>query len=126
MLTRKPILAAIALVAPLVFIAVPTTAEQPEHPCNQDAMLVFDASGSMSGDGWGYGSESANTVPRILKVRAALAKVLPGITRYLRVAHIEHRRCPNPRRADAAYRGSCRSGRGARFSTKARADRLAH
>jgi Ca-activated chloride channel homolog len=88
MLTRKPILAAIALAAPLVLIAVPTTAEQPEHLCNQDAMLVFDASGSMSGDGWGYGSESANTVPRILKVRAALAKVLPGITRYRRVGLI--------------------------------------
>jgi Ca-activated chloride channel family protein len=51
-------------------------------------MLVFDASGSMSGDGWGYGSESANTVPRILKVRAALAKVLPGITRSRRVGLI--------------------------------------
>ena len=41
---------------------MPTCAEEPEHICNQDAMLVFDASGSMSGDGWGYGSESANTV----------------------------------------------------------------
>jgi hypothetical protein len=51
-------------------------------------MLVFDASGSMSGDGWGYGSESANTVPRIQKVRTALAKVLPGITRYRRVGLI--------------------------------------
>ena len=65
---------------------MPTTAEEPV--CNQDAMLVFDASGSMSGDGWGYGSGSANTVPRILKVRAALAKVLPDITRYRRVGLI--------------------------------------
>src|SRR5262249_44598336 len=79
---------AIALAALLVWIPVPTTAEEPEHICNQDAMLVFDASGSMSGDGWGYGSESANTVPRILKVRAALAKVLPGITRSRRVGLI--------------------------------------
>jgi hypothetical protein len=58
---------------------------EPEPICNQDAMLVFDASGSMSGEDWGYGSESANTVTRIERVRAALAKVLPGITRYRRV-----------------------------------------
>src|SRR5262245_9197582 len=77
--------AAIALVL-LVCTAAPPTADEPV--CNQDAMLVFDASGSMSGDGWGYGSESANTVPRILKVRAALAKVLPGITRSRRVGLI--------------------------------------
>src|SRR5215831_20102261 len=79
---------AIALAAIVVCIAITTIAEEPEHICNQDAMLVFDASGSMSGDGWGYGSESANTVPRILKVRAALAKVLPGITRSRRVGLI--------------------------------------
>jgi len=51
-------------------------------------MIVFDASGSMSGDGWGYGSESANTVSRIEKVRSALAKVLPSITRLRRVGLI--------------------------------------
>jgi len=79
--TRNAILAAIASGALLICIAMPTTAEEPV--CNQDAMLVFDA-----GDGWGYGSESANTVPRIQKVRAALAKVLPGITRYRRVGLI--------------------------------------
>ena len=80
--------ASAALTGLLGCIAMPTCAEEPEHICNQDAMLVFDASGSMSGDGWGYGSESANTVPRILKVRAALAKVLPGITHSRRVGLI--------------------------------------
>jgi len=80
--------ASMALAGLLGCIALPIGAKEPEHLCNQDAMLVFDASGSMSGDGWGYGSESANTVPRILKVRAALAKVLPGITRYRRVGLI--------------------------------------
>lgn len=80
--------AAIALAALLVCIALPTTAQEPDHICNQDAILVFDASGSMSGDGWGYGSESPNTVTRIQKVRAALAKVLPGITRSRRVGLI--------------------------------------
>jgi Ca-activated chloride channel family protein len=34
-------------------------------------MIVFDASGLMSGDGWGYGSETAGTVSRLEKVRAA-------------------------------------------------------
>ena len=48
-------------------------------------MLVFDASGSMSGNGWGYGSENPTAVSRIDKVRIALAKVLPRITRGRRV-----------------------------------------
>ena len=81
--------ASVALAGLLGCIAMSICAEeQQERICNQDAMLVFDASGSMSGDGWGYGSESANTVPRILKVRTALAKVLPGITRFRRVGLI--------------------------------------
>jgi Ca-activated chloride channel homolog len=30
------------------------SAEAPDKgPCTEDAMIVFDASGSMSGDGWG-------------------------------------------------------------------------
>jgi Ca-activated chloride channel family protein len=53
-------------------------------------MLVFDASGSMSGNGWGYGSESPTTVSRIDKVRSALTKVLPGITRFRRVGLITY------------------------------------
>ena len=48
-------------------------------------MLVFDASGSMAGNGWGYGSESAHMVSRIDRVRHALGKVLPSITRFRRV-----------------------------------------
>jgi len=56
--------------------------------CTEDAMIVFDASGSMSGDGWGYGSESANTTSRIEKVRSTLAKVLPSITRWRRLGLI--------------------------------------
>ena len=53
-------------------------------------MLVFDASGSMSGDGWGYGSENPTAVSRIDKVRIALAKVLPSITRNRRVGLITY------------------------------------
>ena len=40
-------------------------AEPDKGPCTEDAMIVFDASGSMAGNGWGYGSESAGSVPRI-------------------------------------------------------------
>ena len=56
------------------------SAEEPDKgPCTEDAMIVFDASGSMSGDGWGYGSESAGSVPRIDKVRTAMRDALsPG------------------------------------------------
>ena len=53
-------------------------------------MLVFDASGSMSGNGWGYGSENPTAVSRIDKVRSALAKVLPSVTRFRRVGLITY------------------------------------
>src|SRR5262245_17488645 len=59
-------------------------------PCTEDAMIVFDASGSMSGDGWGYGSETAGTVSRIDKVRAALAEILPSVTKHRRVGLITY------------------------------------
>jgi hypothetical protein len=55
-------------------------------------MLVFDASGSMSGDGWGYGSESPSEVSRMDKVRRSLAKVLPRITKTRRVGLITYAR----------------------------------
>lgn len=34
-------------------------------PCTEDAMLVFDASGSMAGNGWGYGSENPSAISRM-------------------------------------------------------------
>jgi Ca-activated chloride channel family protein len=64
--------------------------QQDNGACNTDAMLVFDASGSMSGDGWGYGSENPTAVSRMDKVRAALAKILPGVTRFRRVGLITY------------------------------------
>ncbi|MEQ1694860.1 MAG: VWA domain-containing protein [Hyphomicrobiaceae bacterium] len=42
--------------------------------CNKDVMFIFDASGSMSGTDW------TNKVPRIDRVRGALAVVLPDVT----------------------------------------------
>ncbi len=53
-------------------------------------MIVFDASGSMAGDGWGYGSESAGSVPRIDKVRSALREILPSVTRFRKVGLITY------------------------------------
>jgi Ca-activated chloride channel homolog len=82
-------LAAIALAVIVAFQVPASRAEEPRPgPCIEDAMIVFDASGSMAGDGWGYGSESANTVSRIDKVRSALAKVLPSASRFRRLGLI--------------------------------------
>ncbi len=63
---------AAALLAPLGLEAA-----EPAPPCDADAMLVFDGSGSMSGnERLGIGS----VVTRIDKVRQALRDVLPAIT----------------------------------------------
>jgi len=64
--------------------------EEAQTPCTEDAMLVFDASGSMSGNGWGYGSENPTAVSRIDKVRFALAEILPRVTRFRRVGLITY------------------------------------
>jgi Ca-activated chloride channel homolog len=81
--------AAIALTGMVACPGHAAESEQGAHaPCVEDALIVFDASGSMSGDGWGYGSETACTVSRLDKVRATLAEVLPSITRIRRVGLI--------------------------------------
>ena len=49
-------------------------AEQ-KTPCNEDAMIVFDASGSMAGT---VGLGIATPVTRIDEVRTALGAVLPA------------------------------------------------
>jgi Ca-activated chloride channel homolog len=68
----------------------PRAAEDEQTPCTEDAMLVFDASGSMSGNGWGYGSENPTAISRIDKVRSALTKILPSVTRLRRVGLISY------------------------------------
>ena len=81
--------AAIALTGITAFTVWAADGEKDARtPCVEDAMIVFDASGSMSGDGWGYGSETAGTVSRIDKVRATLSEALPSITRIRRVGLI--------------------------------------
>jgi hypothetical protein len=75
-------LAAIALASAIICRALPALAQDPEpSPCTEDAMLVFDASGSMSSNTWGHGSEGAHTVSRIDMVRYALGKILPSAYR---------------------------------------------
>jgi len=51
-------------------------------PCTDDAMIVFDASGSMSGN---QTLGIPNSRPRIDEVRSALSQVLPSATKFRRV-----------------------------------------
>lgn len=68
-------------------VAAGVAAEQKEAPCNDDAMIVFDASGSMAGNvGQGIGT----TIPRIDEARRALAQVLPSATKFRRVGLITY------------------------------------
>lgn len=81
-------LAALVMLAGLT--GFPAGAEDTERtPCNEDAMLVFDASGSMAGTDR-LGVSTAIPVTRIDKVRTALAKVLPAATRFRRVGLITY------------------------------------
>jgi Ca-activated chloride channel family protein len=62
-------------------------ADPNQRPCNEDAMLVFDASGSMSGN---QVLGIPNSRPRIDEARSALAKVLPSATKFRRVGLITY------------------------------------
>ena len=87
-LLRSIAVAACALAALLAGGAPPGAAEEKDRsPCIEDAMLVFDASGSMAGN---LNQGIATTIPRIDEVRSALAKVLPSITRFRRVGLITY------------------------------------
>jgi Ca-activated chloride channel family protein len=66
----------------------PASAEEPDKgPCTEDAMIVFDASGSMSGN---QTLGIPNSRARIDEVRAALAQVLPTATKHRRVGLITY------------------------------------
>ena len=81
-------LAAVALAMGAVGgLAAAGATEQEVRPCNDDAMIVFDASGSMAGNvGQGIGT----TIPRIDEARHALAEVLPSATKFRRVGLITY------------------------------------
>lgn len=65
----------------------PARGEPPVSPCTEDAMIVFDASGSMSGNMEGG---IGTLKPRIDEVRNALGEILPGVTRFRRVGLITY------------------------------------
>jgi Ca-activated chloride channel family protein len=83
--------AGIALGLTLMVARAPATsaaeADPNQRPCNEDAMLVFDASGSMSGN---QILGIPNSRPRIDEARSALAKVLPSATKFRRVGLITY------------------------------------
>ncbi|MCJ7599483.1 MAG: VWA domain-containing protein, partial [Methyloceanibacter sp.] len=81
-------LAAMALGGFAVCGVPPARAEDAKpNPCNEDAMLVFDASGSMSGPVLPGNGGTAN---RIDQARLAVGKVLPSVTKYRRVGLITY------------------------------------
>jgi Ca-activated chloride channel family protein len=61
--------------------------EKKPSPCTEDAMIVFDASGSMSGN---QILGIPNSRARIDEVRSALAQVLPTATQHRRVGLITY------------------------------------
>jgi Ca-activated chloride channel homolog len=78
--------AAAALIVSLAALG-PARGESPVSPCTEDAMIVFDASGSMSGNMEGG---IGTLKPRIDEVRNALAEILPEATRFRRVGLITY------------------------------------
>jgi Ca-activated chloride channel family protein len=75
------------MVEPIIFAAPSRAAELMPPPCNEDAMIVFDASGSMAGN---VDQGIATIRPRIDEARRALSSALPHITRYRRVGLITY------------------------------------
>jgi Ca-activated chloride channel family protein len=88
MSTPKLVLAAISTIVALATLHATGRAEElTPPPCNEDAMIVFDASGSMAGN---VDQGIATIRPRIDEARHALSSVLPHITRYRRVGLITY------------------------------------
>lgn len=78
----------LAAAAALSLLAIGfANAKDASEACIDDAMIVFDASGSMSGN---VKLGIATTVTRIDEVREALGKVLPGASRHRRVGLITY------------------------------------
>lgn len=78
---------AIALVASCAGAVAALAQPRTPAPCTEDAMIVFDASGSMAGimaEGVGVHTR------RIDQVRKALAKALPRVTRFRRIGLITY------------------------------------
>jgi Ca-activated chloride channel family protein len=86
--TKLSTLAAAAMVVTSVGFSGPSqAADFTPPPCSEDAMIVFDASGSMAGN---VDQGIATIRPRIDEARRALSSALPHITRYRRVGLITY------------------------------------
>jgi Ca-activated chloride channel family protein len=73
-------------IALIVLLAGPAAADDVK-PCTEDAMIVFDASGSMAGSlAEGIGAK----IRRIDEVRKALAQALPRVTHFRRIGLITY------------------------------------
>ena len=80
-------LGALALIACLAGPATALAADESPTPCTEDAMIVFDASGSMAGSlAEGIGAK----IRRIDEVRKALAQALPRVVHYRRIGLITY------------------------------------
>jgi Ca-activated chloride channel homolog len=87
MLSHYACPAAFVLVTLLAGSAAAQATDKTQTPCTEDAMIVFDASGSMAGN-MVQGLFSA--VTRIDEVRKALAQVLPGVTKFRNIGLITY------------------------------------
>jgi len=76
-----------ALALAILLIGVGPVHAEPKPPCTEDAMIVFDASGSMAGN---LDQGIATLKPRIDEVRSALAEILPTVARLRRVGLITY------------------------------------
>src|SRR5680860_1239421 len=74
-------------IALIVLLAGPAAAADEPKPCTEDAMIVFDASGSMAGSlAEGIGAK----IRRIDEVRQALARALPRVMHFRRIGLITY------------------------------------
>jgi len=87
MLSRYVRPVAVVLIALLAGVAAGRAADETRTPCTEDAMIVFDASGSMAGNTV-QGLFSDKT--RIDEVRKALGEVLPEVTKFRKVGLITY------------------------------------
>jgi Ca-activated chloride channel family protein len=84
---RSAHLVAFALAALCAGTALAPAADDKRTPCTDDAMIVFDASGSMAGNTvQGLFSD----VTRIDEVRKALAQVLPSATKFRKIGLVTY------------------------------------
>jgi Ca-activated chloride channel family protein len=86
-LSRLALAASVALLLGSSASRTEDAGEQKPPPCTEDAVIVFDASGSMSGN---QTLGIPNTRARIDEARAALAQVVPNATKHRKVGLVTY------------------------------------